>query len=98
MPVVYMLFFVLPSFAILPDPELSTPTMKEGEDSPPSSAATSAKDTEVMPGKLVEIADSDLERKAVRKLDYTILPVMTMFYLLSFLVCDPPVRLRKIKD
>lgn len=27
-----------------------------------------------------------LERKAVRKLDYAVLPVMTMFYLLSFLV------------
>jgi len=93
MPVIYMLFFVLPSFAILSDPELSIPTMKEGEDLPPSSAATSTKDAEVMPGKLVEfeIVDSDLERRAVRKLDYTILPVMTMFYLLSFLVRDPPV-------
>ncbi|KAF8159942.1 MFS general substrate transporter [Crassisporium funariophilum] len=29
--------------------------------------------------------DIELERQAVRKLDYTILPVMTMFYLLSFL-------------
>ncbi|TFK43324.1 MFS general substrate transporter [Crucibulum laeve] len=29
--------------------------------------------------------DSELQKKAVRKLDYTILPVMTMFYLLSFL-------------
>ena len=28
-----------------------------------------------------------LERQAVRKLDYTILPIMTIFYLLSFLVC-----------
>lgn len=26
------------------------------------------------------------ERKAVRKLDYVLLPMMTMFYLLSFLV------------
>ncbi|TDL17656.1 MFS general substrate transporter [Rickenella mellea] len=33
---------------------------------------------------LVDI-DPDEERKAVRKLDYTILPIMTMFYLLSFL-------------
>lgn len=32
--------------------------------------------------------DPDLERRAVRKLDYTLLPVMTMFYLLSFLVRD----------
>jgi len=29
---------------------------------------------------------SELERKAVRKLDLTILPILTMFYLLSFLV------------
>ena len=72
--------------------------MKEGEDSPPSSTATSTKDAEVMPGKLVEIVDSDLERKAVHKLDYTILPVMTMFYLLSFLVREPLVRLRKIMN
>ncbi|KAF9564921.1 MFS general substrate transporter [Agrocybe pediades] len=28
---------------------------------------------------------SELERKAVRKLDWTILPILTMFYLLSFL-------------
>jgi hypothetical protein len=28
----------------------------------------------------------DLERKAVRRMDYNILPVMSMFYLLSFLV------------
>jgi len=28
----------------------------------------------------------DEERRAVRKLDYTVLPVMTIFYLLSFLV------------
>jgi len=33
----------------------------------------------------------DEERKAVRKLDYTILPVMTIFYLLSFLVREPSV-------
>lgn len=26
------------------------------------------------------------ERRAVRKLDYSIIPIMTMFYLLSFLV------------
>jgi len=31
----------------------------------------------------------DLERKAVRKIDYHILPVMSMFYLLSFLVSAP---------
>jgi hypothetical protein len=30
--------------------------------------------------------DMELERKAVRKLDYTIIPLMAMFYLLSFLV------------
>lgn len=30
--------------------------------------------------------ESELQRKAVRKLDYVILPIMTMFYLLSFLV------------
>lgn len=29
---------------------------------------------------------SDDEKRAVRKLDYTIIPVMTMFYFLSFLV------------
>src|ERR1700691_1000910 len=30
--------------------------------------------------------DRELERKALRKLDYAILPVMAMFYFLSFLV------------
>ena len=29
-----------------------------------------------------------LERQAVRKFDYTILPIMTIFYLLGFLVCS----------
>jgi hypothetical protein len=39
-------------------------------------------------------ADRELERRAVRKLDYTILPVMTMFYLLSFLVSAPLIVLQ----
>ena len=30
--------------------------------------------------------DEDLAKKAVRRMDYTVLPVMSMFYLLSFLV------------
>ncbi len=30
--------------------------------------------------------DPEDERKAVRRLDYCLLPIMTMFYLLSFLV------------
>ncbi len=30
--------------------------------------------------------DNILEKRAVRKLDWAILPVMTMYYLLSFLV------------
>lgn len=30
--------------------------------------------------------DPEDERKAVRRLDYSVLPIMTMFYLLSFLV------------
>jgi len=30
--------------------------------------------------------NEDLERKAVRRIDYTVLPVICMFYLLSFLV------------
>ena len=29
----------------------------------------------------------ELERQAVRKLDYNILPIMSLFYLVSFLVC-----------
>ena len=33
--------------------------------------------------------DKDLERKAVRRIDFTILPVITIFYLLSFLVSAP---------
>jgi hypothetical protein len=33
--------------------------------------------------------DLDLERKAVRRIDYTVLPIVTMFYLLSFLVSAP---------
>ena len=28
-----------------------------------------------------------VERQAVRKLDYTILPIISLFYLVSFLVC-----------
>lgn len=28
----------------------------------------------------------DLERKAVRRIDYNVLPIISMFYLLSFLV------------
>lgn len=31
---------------------------------------------------------TEAERRAVRKLDYAIIPVMTMFYLLSFLVSN----------
>ena len=31
--------------------------------------------------------DLQLERRAVRKLDFTILPIMALFYLVSFLVC-----------
>jgi hypothetical protein len=38
------------------------------------------------PGSSEALHDKDLERMAVRKLDYSILPVMTMYYLLSFLV------------
>ena len=30
--------------------------------------------------------DSILEKRAIRKLDYLLMPIMTMFYLLSFLV------------
>ena len=30
--------------------------------------------------------DLQLERQTVRKLDYTILPIMSLFYLVSFLV------------
>ena len=31
--------------------------------------------------------EDTLQRKAIRKLDISLLPIMTMFYLLSFLVC-----------
>ena len=31
----------------------------------------------------------DLESKAVRRVDYTVLPIITMFYLLAFLVSAP---------
>lgn len=34
----------------------------------------------------VKPIDPILEKKAVRKLDLTIIPIMTLFYLLSFLV------------
>jgi hypothetical protein len=33
--------------------------------------------------------DTALERAAVRRMDYTLLPVMAMFYLLSFLASFP---------
>lgn len=36
--------------------------------------------------KYVKPIDPILEKKAVRKLDLTIIPIMTLFYLLSFLV------------
>ena len=36
-------------------------------------------------GPLSEL-DLQLERQAVRKLDYTILPIITLFYLSSFMV------------
>ena len=32
--------------------------------------------------------DLQLERQAVRKLDYTILPIVTLFFLASFIVCS----------
>ena len=35
---------------------------------------------------------TDAEKRAVRKLDYTVIPVVTMFYLLSFLVFLIPRR------
>ena len=37
------------------------------------------------PALLLDVDPAE-ERKAVRKLDYTVLPVMAMFYFLSFLV------------
>ena len=37
-------------------------------------------------GPLSEL-DLQLERQAVRKLDYTILPFVTLYYLTSFMVC-----------
>jgi len=33
----------------------------------------------------------DLEREAVRRIDYTVLPTVTMFYLLSYLVSAPDI-------
>jgi hypothetical protein len=35
------------------------------------------------------VVDSKAEMRAVRKLDYSILPIVSMFYLLSFLVRSP---------
>ena len=37
------------------------------------------------PHDIPEVAE-DFERKAVRRIDYSVLPVMSMFYLLSSLV------------
>ena len=37
--------------------------------------------------------DAEEERQAVRRLDYQIVPLMTVFYLLSFLVCSSPLLL-----
>jgi len=36
----------------------------------------------------------DLERKAVRRIDYTVLPIITIFYLLAFLVSAHSIRLQ----
>ena len=44
------------------------------------------------PGKTIDLDplpehDLQLERRAVRKLDYTILPIVTLLFLASFIVC-----------
>jgi hypothetical protein len=38
---------------------------------------------------LLEVNMDLLERKAVRRIDYTVLPIITIFYLLCFLVSAP---------
>lgn len=38
--------------------------------------------------------DAQEEKRAVRKLDYALIPLMTMFYLLSFLVRSASLQLR----
>ena len=40
---------------------------------------------------LLEVNMDLLERKAVRRIDYTVLPIITIFYLLCFLVSTPRV-------
>ena len=37
-----------------------------------------------------ELQDATMEKKAIRKLDFTVVPLVTMFYLLSYLVKRSP--------
>jgi len=56
---------------------------EKGPSPPPSRSQESAPTTRHI---YVPEVNEDLERKAVRRIDYTILPVLSIFYLLSFLV------------
>ena len=55
-------------------------------ESPHLSISSTPESTLKIIGPLSE-HDLQLERQAVRKLDYTILPIVTLFYLTSFMVC-----------
>lgn len=55
-----------------------------------ASKETEKAETESTTSRAPTPINLELERRAVRKLDFTILPVMAMFYFLSFLVRYTP--------
>jgi hypothetical protein len=63
-----------------------TPRDTSSERSPKEQGYASTEAVDVPAKQNEDRVVTDVEKRAVRKLDYTIVPVMTMFYLLSFLV------------
>ncbi|KAJ3568327.1 hypothetical protein NP233_g5783 [Leucocoprinus birnbaumii] len=65
--------------------EENNPNSNITSERPPKEDYSSSEAGDVPATPKQERIVSDAEKRAVRKLDYTIVPVMTMFYLLSFL-------------
>ena len=53
----------------------------------PRLSTSSTPESPLKASGLVSEHDLQLERQAVRRIDYTILPIITLFYLASYLVC-----------
>lgn len=79
-----------PTFA--PHTTLSTMERRDqgnapsADDSDKSESLSLAKSEKNVPSEIEDIADKAKVRKAILKMDLTLLPIMTMFYLLAFLV------------